>query len=312
MSTPVLAVIHTKENNHIEFREAISFLFHKDKYSANTELNIVLQDKKGTVPEYCTINRIELTVGGVNLHQGLIDSAEVRRENGVTQLRIRSRGFTCLLLANEMEPGIHTDISIGALMTDYYHFPPFVKWKIDHNILNYIYVKPHRSMWDSIINLSYKLYGEYPYIRYANEINLYPHNNYRDVVFMKDDYLASGWITRTKGMLSHLHMQDIQGNYGAFEREWDQADEMYIVRHKQVAFDNQYLDNPERSMDLLLSTASQKWRTRYIEIPGYIPLDINDYMSAESLFAGVRVCGVTVSGDRTGVKTRFEVYYDSF
>ncbi len=312
MNTTVQAVVHTKEENHIEFREAVSFYFHKDKYSANTELDIILQDKTGAVPEFCTINRIELAVSGFNIHNGLIDKAEIRRENGITQLKVHSRGFTSLLLANEMEPGLHTNVSINTLMNDYYTFPPFVKWKNDHSTVNYIYVKPHRSMWDSIINLSYKLYGEYPYIRNANEINLNPHTDYVSTVFLKKEYLASGWSIGTKGMLSHLHMQDVDGNYGAFERTWDQADDMYIVRHKQIAFDRQYLDDPERSMDLLLSTASQKWRTRYVEIPGYVKLDVNDIISAEGLFVGARIGGITVSGDRKGVKTRYEVYYDSF
>ncbi|MBQ8725112.1 MAG: hypothetical protein IJY74_05510 [Oscillospiraceae bacterium] len=312
MNAETLLVLHTPEGTAYRFYEVRQFVFRKEKYTPYTELSLTVQDKDGIVPALCVFNRIVFTVNGNNLHEGLADSVDYCIEGGVSVIRIRSRGFTSLLLNNQMVPGLHTAMSINKLMQNYYDFPFPVKWKHDITTCDYIYVKPNRSMWDSVVNLGYKLYDSYPYIRYANEINLDPHEDTSGCMFTKADYLSAGWITNTKGMLSHLHMQDLEGNYGVYNHESPVAESMHIVRHKQIAFDRQYLDDPQRSMELTFSLASKGWRSRYVTVSGYVKLDVNDYVSADGIFFPARISAVTVTGDKNGVFTTYAVYADDF
>ncbi|MBO5227285.1 MAG: hypothetical protein J6B17_04285 [Ruminococcus sp.] len=312
MNTETKLILHSPDGSAYIFYEVRQFVFRKEKYMPYTELSLTVQDKDGIVPALCVFNRIVFTVNGNNLHEGLADSVDYCIEGGVSTIKIRSRGFTSLLLNNQMIPGMHYTMSIGKLMEEYYNFPFPVKWKNDISVCQYIYVKPNRSMWDSVVNLAYKIYSCHPYIRYANEINLKPHDQPASRVLSKDDYISAGWITNTKGMLSHLHMQDIEGNYDTYSHENPDAEDMLIVRHKQVAFDRQYLDDPEHSMQLTFSLASKGWRSRYVTISGYIKLDVNDCVSAEGIFPSRRISSVTVTGGREGVFTTFAIYEDAF
>lgn len=312
MNTETKLILHSPDGSAYIFYEIRQFIFRKEKYTPYTELSLTVQDKDGIVPALCVFNRIVFTVNGNNLHEGLADSVDFCIEGGVSTIKIRSRGFTSLLLNNQMIPGLHTSMSINKLMQSYYDFPFPVKWKSDITTCDYIYVKPNRSMWDSVVNLGYKLYDSYPYIRYANEINLAPHEDTSGRMFTKADYLSAGWITTTRGMLSHLHMQDMEGNYDVYNHESPTAENMLIVRHKQVAFDRQYLDDPQRSMELTFSLASKGWRSLYVTVPGYVKLDVNDYAGAEGVFTPARICAVTVSGDKNGVVSTYAVYHDGF
>lgn len=311
MNTSVLIVLFSTDGNSYRFYEPVQFVFRKEKYTPFTELSLTVQDKEGIVPALCTFNRIVLAVSGFGLHDGLIDNADFRIEKGVSVISVRSRGFTSLLLNNEMVPGLHYTMSINKLMQEYYTFPFPVKWKNDSTACNYIYVKPHRSMWDSVVNMAFKLYDCYPYIRYTNEINLEPHEDPKDRSFSRSEYIAAGWTTSAKSLLSDLHMQDIEGNYETYNLNSPQAEDMYIVRHKQVAFDRQYLDEPDRSMELTFALAAKGWRKRYVTIAGYENLDLYDFAAAEGVFDSARICAVTVTGNAAGVRTTYTVYEDN-
>ena len=85
--------------------------------------------------------------------------------------RIESRGFTSLLCQNQIEPGLKTNISFNSLM-DVYYTLPYVTHEDNSDTGNYIYVKDNSNMWDGVVNLSYKLYGNYPFIREKVQIDV--------------------------------------------------------------------------------------------------------------------------------------------
>ena len=193
MTASALAVLFTTDNDALRFTNVYRFSFSKDKYTPYSQLDITLVDKDGVVPLLCTFKRITFMLNEKGIHDGLIDHADFRTENGVSTIHISSRGFTSLLLGNQMVPGMHYDMSINKLMESYYEFPFPIRWKSDITTCNYIYVKPHCSMWDSVINLGYKLYGCYPYVRYPCEINISPHSEPKERFFSKGEYLSAGW-----------------------------------------------------------------------------------------------------------------------
>ena len=107
-------------------------------------------------------------------------------------------------------------------------------------------------------------------------------------------------------------MQDIDGNYEVYNLHNDDADDMLIVRHKQISFDMQYLDEPERSLELTFGLSSKGWRSRYVTISGFEDLDIYDLVSAEDVFENSCICAVDITGSSGGVKTTYTAYLDNF
>ncbi|MDE6021693.1 MAG: hypothetical protein K2H01_11950 [Ruminococcus sp.] len=312
MDNEVFITLQTTNKDFYRLNTIKQFVFKKDKYTPYTELSVTIADIENAIDPKSVFYRIQLSVNRSIIHIGLIDSSDYSIENGVSVINIRSRGYTSLLLNNQMIPGVHSNMSLDKLMTSYYDFPYNIQWEQDSTICNYIYVKEHRSMWDSVINLGYKLYGTYPYIKGPNKIILKPHSNPAIQTFEKDRIIKYGAAINTTGILSHLHMQDIEGNYGTYNLENSNAEDLMIVRHKQIAFDKQYLNEPNQSMNLMFALASKRWKTKYVTIDGCSYLDINDMVGAEGFFDAERVCGVLISGNSHGINSTYYIYDDDF
>ncbi len=309
----IFVMVYTADDEYYRFESVKQFVFKKDKYTPYTELSITLADSENILSHDAVISGLRFVLGHSILHSGIPDTLEHYTENGVSFINIRSRGYTSLLLGNQMVPGVHSNISLEKLMTSYYDFPYTISWEDDSSVCNYIYVKEHRSMWDSVVNLGYKLYGTYPYIKEANKIMLRPHNNPSSETFEKDRVLKYGTAVNTSGILSHLHMQDIEGNYETYNLENPLAEKLLIVRHKQIAFDRQYLNDPNMSMKLTFSIASKAWKSKYITINGRSYLDVNDLIRMDGFInTQRRVCAVMISGDSKGIRSTYYVYDDDF
>lgn len=308
----VFITVYTTDEEYYRFEAVKQFVFKKDKYMPYTELSVTVIDNENILSHNAVISNVRFVLGHNILHMGIADIADHFTENGVSFITIRSRGYTSLLLNNQMVPGVHSNMSLEKLMTSYYNFPYTISWENDSNACNYIYVKEHRSMWDSVINLGYKLYKTYPYIKEANKIMLRPHNNPASVIFERDKVLKYGTAVNTTGILSHLHMQDIEGNYETYNLENPMAEKLLIVRHKQIPFDKQYLNEPDMSMKLTFALASKAWKSKYVTINGRSHLDINDLIGMEGFFGEQRVCAVMISGSSKGIQSTYYVYEDEF
>lgn len=305
-------MLKTTDGDFLTFSKVVQFSFRKDKYTPYTEITMTIADTENIMDHGSVIYEAAVFINRASVHLGIVDTFDFRRENGISLLTLRSRGYTSLLMNNQMTPGLHSQMSLEKLMTEYYDFPAAVKWEEDNTVCNYIYVKEHRSMWDSVVNLGYKLYGTYPYIKGTNKIMLRPAENCISKAFMENETVKIGSKVNTTGIISHLHMQDIEGNYGAYNLHNSDADELMIVRHKQIPFDRQYLDDPTRSMELTFSLASGGWKSRYIAVKGYPLLDLNDRISCGDFMSNERICGVSITGDRNGIISTYYVYDDDF
>lgn len=308
----VFITVYTADEEYYRFESIKQFVFRKDKYTPYTELSVTIIDSENILDLHAVISNVRFVIDHNVLHIGIADTSEHFTENGVSFITIRSRGYTSLLLNNQMVPGIHSNMSIEKLMTSYYKFPYTIMWEDDSSVCNYIYVKEHRSMWDSVVNLGYKLYKTYPYIKEANKIMIRPHSNPYSVMFEKNNVLKYGTAVNTTGILSHLHMQDMEGNYETYNLENTLAEKLLIVRHKQIPFDRQYLNDPDMSMNLTFALASKAWRSKYITINGTSHLDVNDAVGMDGFFDMQRVCAVMISGNSRGIQSTYYVYEDDF
>lgn len=308
----MILTLYDTEGSEYTFGQVLHFVYRKEKYLPYTELHVTLCDPEQQVPFSATIRQVRMVLDGQVLHNGLTDRVTLQRKNGVTLFTIASKGYTSLLQSNELTPGLHTRMSLDRMMTAYYTFPSCITWQSVGNASNYIYVKQHHSMWDGVINLGYKIYGKHPYIKGHNEIRLSAHDNPKRYVVTADEMLTAENGTVGNRMISHLHMQDLDGNYDVYNLENPDAQLLQVVRHKKIAFDRQYLNNPEQSMQLTLALSEQGWRWHGVTCRGYPHVDLYDCIGAEGIFDAGTIAAVTVQGDAKGICSQFAIYDDGF
>ena len=147
--------IKKNDSSSLEEIEILSFSFKKNLYTPYTMLtaNFIANNS-----DYLSVCEIILIIDNKTIHHGLIDSFEISEKNGVKTGKIISRGFTSLLLQNQIEPGIKNNISLNSLLDNYYPLN-YITHEDNSNTENYIYVQNRSSMWDGVVTLAYKLGG---------------------------------------------------------------------------------------------------------------------------------------------------------
>lgn len=284
-----------------------SFSFVKDAYTPYTQLSAQVFAEE---EDYMSISEIFLYVGEKLVHHGLIDSLKATRMNGRKIVTLASRGFTSLLCQNQIEPGMKMGISINDLMEGYYTLP-YVTHENNSDKSGYIFVKSSSTMWDGVVNLSYKLTGMYPYIRGTNCVRITAEQDPSVFLYDEEELTESGLAYSYKRMFSNFHMSDIDGNYGEYELEDSVVTNRKIVRHKYFEIDKQFLYSPSDALeyrDKFAKRGDFRYFCRYI---GYNGEDLCDMVSF-GYAQNKRIGRVEISGDSGGISTELSVYYDGF
>lgn len=285
----------------------LSFNFTKDCYTPYTTLSAVFLCDETSLEN---VNQIMLHVNLRLVHHGLADTIDVFTQNGSTFCKITSRGFTSLLTQNQLEPGLKPNISFNSLMESFVTLP-FVLHENNSDTSNYIYVKPSSDMWDGIANLSYKLYGTYPYIRSTNTVRITPVSSPESFSYTDSDLIKSGLRRTTKHMLSDYHMQDIEGEYGSYDLTNHDVRDLKIVRHLYQELDYQYLDEPIEALYFRDKFNTRKALAYYCLYSGYNSEDISDVVSFGSV-EEKRINAVRIFGSSKGIFTELSAFSDSF
>lgn len=296
-----------KKGDGLETRKIFSFSFAKEIYTPYTQISAVF-DGEGLIPEDCT--EVFFYIDERLVHHGLPDQVKVIRENGAVRGTVSSRGFTSLLLENQLAPGFYMNLSINSLVDDFFRIP-----NITHEDSSadsgYIYVKSSSVMWDGVVNLAYKLNRQYPYIRGTNRIMISPVED-RILFVYGDDYLTSaGSEMVSKKISSDFHMGDLSGNYGSFDYTFPDAKELNIVRHKYFELDKRFLYDPDSASEYRGMLASRGWRRIFCSYNGYSGEDLGDELLIEGAGSGT-ISRVKVTGDEKGIQTELSIYRDMF
>ncbi|MDE5946631.1 MAG: hypothetical protein K2G63_04920 [Oscillospiraceae bacterium] len=291
----------------IQESEIISFSFKKNLYMSYTMLNISFIAENSDYTSPC---EIKLIIDNRIVHHGLIDSFEITEKNGVKTGRIVSRGFTSLLLQNQIEPGIINNISLNRLIDEFYNLD-YITHEDNSNNENYIYVHNRSTMWDGIVTLAYKLYRTYPFIESSNCIRITPKSE--PAVFSYDDnsLTSYGKINDFSNIISHFDMPDIQGNYGTYTFQDSDAVANKIIRHKYIELDRDFLYNPQEALIFRNKISNKAKLCRYMEYHGYNGEDLTDIVSFKDI-ENKKIGLLSIKGNKTGIFTRIGVYYDSF
>lgn len=309
-----LAFLLFRRPDNTESRASVifNFQFVKEAYTPYTKMNAVFAvEENPFIPlsspyEY---SEVLLNISGCNVHHGIIDSFKIVTEHGVKKGIITSRGFTSLLLDNQLEPGLYMNISIDKLIDEYYQLPYVTHEKGETE--NYIYVKRGTSMWDAVVSLSYKLYNTYPYINGQNKIMLMTGTPERELVFNDDSLLNYGAEVNTRRLVSDFHMEDTDGIYGKFGFHNSQAEEKNIVRNKYFDLDRRFLYEPEKASEFRNNIAMRSWKRTFCTYSGYSNEDLYDTVSFGNI-VNRRIKSIKITGDRKGIQTELSVYDDGF
>ncbi len=304
------AVLYLKRISSDFFEECriASFVFTKEVYTPYTVLNASFYPDNA---DYSDISEIKLAVRGKTVHHGLVDSLEFSDKNGCPVVRIESRGFTSLLAQNQLEPGLKTGISFNSLIDDYYTFPYVTHEDVSASD-GYIYVKYGSSIWDGAVNLTYKTNGGYPYIHGTNCVMMNPVESPVYFTYGENEIIETGMTLSGKKMLSHLHMSDIDGEYGTFELSDNEAAERNYIRHHFFELDKQFLYDPQQALEYRMNFAKRANLRYFCVYNGYKGEDLCDVTAFGSEVKGARICGISIRGGYDGISTEISVYCDDF
>ncbi len=226
-------------------------------------------------------NRAEFWIYGKLMHCGIIDTIDIGRSNNRCCVSVRSKGFTSLLTQNQPEPGIMKDADLQTVIEScpgiYY-----VEYE-NSDAENYIYIKDGSTVWDAVCNLSFRQNGIYPYIESSNKVRITERKPARTVYLSSDDVLESGIRHDLTRLISHIHMQDIDGNYDVYSKTNEAAVSRNIVRHKQIPLDRQFLYSPDSAPDYKLKFSMRGMKCDYVRYAGYNYEDLFDQVTYGSL-----------------------------
>lgn len=259
--------------------------------------------------DYGYVQKIGVFWGSTQVFLGLTDKVEQFQKNGVRFVRIHARSFTAQLMQNQIEPGLHANITIGTLVQGYYQFP-YVTYEADER-QGYIYVRERTNLWDCIVHFGYKLTSHYPYVT-DNRIMLSKPDSTTVHTIAEETIVESGSIYDTTRLMSHYHMADMEGNPNVYQQGNTAAVEAGIVRHKQITFDRHYLSDPMKALSFRNLFSQRGWKAKYVVYEGFANEKIGERMSYGRFVQDKVICRVRFTFGSNGWRTKLWMYEDGF
>jgi hypothetical protein len=203
-----------------------------------------------------------------------------------------------------------TGVSINSLMDSYYTFP-YVTHENNSDASNYIFVKNNSSMWDGIVNLSYKLCGTYPYIRGTNGVRITPESSPQQFTYQSSGLITSGTELTYRRMISGFHMSDINGDYGNYDLIDPDVTAKKIVRHKFFELARQFLSDPQQALVFRDKYTARAAERTFCSYCGYNGEDLSDTATFGDV-TGRRITALEINGSHKGIFTEVSTYRDKF
>lgn len=253
--------------------------------------------------------KLVLKIDDTEVHCGIADRVRFVREAGGYRLLVESKSFTSMLTQNQMTSGLVSDISIGALLSDYYQIPE-ISCENDTTQANYIYCRKGSTLWNAVENLTQKLYSRYPYVR-GNKVMMNLPATPATISVTNSQLISTGNVWDYTRMFSNMHMEDINGTGNAYNSVNSQAVACGIVRHRQLELDRQYLNDPSLSLVHKMNYSNRMHRAKYAEISEAVACDLCDKANAGELSAA-DISRIEISGANGMCRTRLWAYYDDY
>jgi len=296
-------IFRYRDGSEITENNVLSFRFRKEAYTPYTSLSANFCTESLN-PAY--VSEVLFYIDNRLIHHGLIDSLEVSSSHGAKTAKIYSRSFSVMLMQNELAPGLYTNTSVNSLIDSFITIPYVThENKAD---TNYIFIKYGSVLWDGITAVSYKLYHAYPYIRGTNHIMCSTFETPENFSYGSDEIISYGSALAERNLLSHFHMEDVNGNYGTYDFNNTEVSDLKIVRHKYFELDKQFLYDPQQALLFRNSYALRGYRKHFCTYCGYKGEDLSDTASFNSISG--RISDIVIKGGSDGIFTEISVYKD--
>lgn len=299
-------VLKNTDGSEMTFDKILSFTFRKDVYQSYTSFGAKFY---GDISAPENVSEILFTIDNKTIHHGLADNVSVTTSVSGSVISVASRSFTSLLIQNQIETGLKADISINDLINSFYTLP-YVTHE-DSSEKSYIYVKSNSNMWDGIVNISYKIYGTYPYIRGTNCIRVTAVENPSVFEYSDSEIISRGISTAERKLISHFHMSNLSGDFGEFELSDNDSISHNIVRHRFFELDRQFLYQPQQALEYRSKYASRGRKKIFCTYSGYNGEDLSDTVTFGTV-QNARIGTVTITGNSAGIITEIGIYKDKF
>ncbi len=303
MSAPVLR-IRTDQTCH-DALACLSLRLEREIYTPYESLQgVFLTDENA---DDCAATQIELWWEGACIFLGIADHVEKIRQNGVWLLRVQSRTFTSLLTQNELEPGLHTNLTLQSLISGFYTIPHVTAEANAQT--GYVFVKDGTSLWDCVGVFVYKLANRYPFVR-NNQVcfTLDPDA----AVHAPTGIVTAGEVLDSTRLISHIHMEDTDGTPNVYQEENLAARALQIVRHKQIGFDKQFVMNPGYALTYRNKFSCRGMRAQYVTYAGFGNEQLGEKVSCGQLLQEKTICRVRLTFGSQGLRTSLWAYEDGF
>ena len=301
-----LYLFRNQTSDYLTETECISLSLEREAYTPYEEITAVFVSHHA---DYSNVTRIGLFLDNTRIFLGLADSIEKYTRNHVSFIRIRSRSFTSVLTQNELEPGLHSNLTMEALMTNYYTFP-YISYDSPETT-GYIFVKSGNTMWDGIVSFCYKITGHYPYITH-NYIHLSLPETPVTAEVTSGQVLEYGSVLDTARFISHYHMESISGEANAYQQENPTAVAYEIVRHKQIPFDSSFLHSPNDALTFRNLYSRRGSHAKYVVLDGFDNAHIGRKLTFGDFIRNETVCRIRITFSAKGFRTKLWCYHDGF
>ena len=300
----LLLRIRTGQTYH-DLTSCLSLTLEREIYTPYESLHgVFLTDENA---DDCAATQIELWQDSTCIFLGIADHVEKRRQNGVWLLRVQSRTFTSLLTQNELEPGLHANLTLQSLISGFYTIPHVTAE--ENSQTGYIFVKDGTSLWDCVGVFVYKLANRYPFVR-NNQVcfTLDPDA----AVHEPSQIVTAGELLDSTRLISHIHMEDTDGNPNAYQEENLAARDLQIVRHKQISYDKQFMMNPSYALTYRNRFSDRGMRAKYVTYAGFCNEQLGERVSCGQLLQEDTICRVRLTFGPQGLRTSLWAYEDGF
>ncbi len=295
-----------RNQNFITETQCLSLSIQREAYTPYEEINAVFIASHA---DYTGVTRIGLYHNQTRIFLGLVDTLTQYTKNHSNLIRIKSKSFTSLLTQNELPAGLHSNLTMEQLMTDYYTFPYITYDTLPDT--GYIFVKSGNTMWDGIVSFCYKMTGHYPFVIHNH---IYLSNPPSQALFTPDpaNILEYGHITDHTKLISHYHMEDISGQSDSYHQENAYATASEIVRHKQIPFDRSFLYDPNDALTFRNLYSRRGCQADYVIYQGFDNLHTGRKLTINGLTENQTISRVKFTfGSRGGI-TQLWCYHDGF
>ena len=296
-----------RANDTVTAGECLSLTLEREIYTPyETLTGLFLTD---AASDFRGVVYLELEWQGQSIFTGLADRVEKFQRGGVWMLRVQSRTFTSLLTQNELEAGLHSNLTLETLVNGFYTIPHVT---VEQNpTTGYIFVKEGTSLWDCVATFVYKVSRRYPFVNnnmVRMTLDAVP------TVWTPDSsrIVETGQVTDTTKLVSHYHMEDLQGNPDAYREENPTATAAQIVRHKQLPFDRQFLSDPQKALTFRNLFSCRGNRAAYVTYAGFANEKLGDTVRCGTLLPDKTICRVRMTFGTQGLRTSLWAYEDGF